>query len=83
MAVLEFTYRPGTFRAVEYDGTNVAEVTALVGDGVVTEQSDGLLRIRVADGETITARAGWWVSVRDGGVFVSSPAARDQAWVPA
>ncbi|GAA3239196.1 hypothetical protein [Actinocorallia longicatena] len=83
MAVLEFQFRPGVFRAVQFDGANLEEVTSLIGADSVTSHTPDGLQVRVSGGEAIAVRVGWWISVRDGDVFVSSSGTRERSWVPA
>lgn len=81
MPVQRFTFVPGEFEAVEWDGTNLEEIRDLIGPDRVLSSCSGLLSVRVASDEIVVVLVGWSVSVRAGEVTVSSGRVRDADWV--
>lgn len=79
MAIQTFTHPPGQFQAVQYNGHNLDEVIALVGDDNLTVPFHGDPVIHFEGGASDTLRLGWWVSLRDGCLYVSS---HRTGWVP-
>jgi hypothetical protein len=82
MAIQEFQYRPGTFQAVQYTGSNLEEIISLVGVGNAHTGGEPALRVRLDADTWQDVKTGWWVSVRDGDVCVSSGTVKETDWLP-
>lgn len=84
MAIREFEFRPGRWRATQFNGVDTAEIAELVAtadDAAFVGVEDGVAKIRVGS-VVLDVRPGWWVRVREGSVTVSAESIPALDWLP-
>lgn len=80
MSIYEFI--PQQIEAEQFDGTDIAKIVALVGEGSFSFTGSSL-QVFTEDGRWADVFPGWWVTKREsGGIVVRSDEAFSPEWRP-